>query len=69
MRTVEKYHLAFYDEHGCYDEIFYDPWEIDKVSHALDSIIPRVGETSGEYRRLHVIFADGTRWEVNLKKG
>lgn len=67
-RKIKCYLLAFYDEHGCYDESRYDPWELNQISYAFETIAHQEPNVDGEYEKLFVYFEDGESYEIKLTK-
>lgn len=68
MRTIKRWQLTYWDENGCYDEDFIDPWDINEVSHVMDVIARKDKSLNGDYERLYVIFDDGQWYEVKLEE-
>lgn len=64
-KRIKLYILAFYDEHGCFDEMRIDPYQLSDIEYALFCISQGKLE-NGDYTRLYVIFEDGAQGEIKF---
>lgn len=67
VKQIKRYNLAFYDRHGCYDEMRIDPYQLKNLEYALACIDPQNSTDNGDYERLFVFFDDGSQGEINFK--
>ena len=65
MRYIKEFLLAFYDDMGCFDEMRFDAWDIEKLKLSLQRIA-NTRESAGDYVRLYALFEDGTRGEYTF---
>lgn len=66
-RQIESYTLAFYDRHGCFDEMHFDPYKLSDMEYALFYLLLNAERSDEDYGRLFVNFTDGSQGEISFE--
>ena len=70
MKKVSRYHIAFYDRKGCYDEAFSEsPNDLEWLLNSMvQDVCDRQSCEQGEYMRVFVYDDDGDKYELKLER-